>query len=152
MRDQQKVVIALDIGGTKTALGIVDENCEVSHTSEVAVHGNPDFWNEIAETVKSLREIAGNDLAGVGIGSAGPLHLQEGAISPVNIPSWRKFPIVSEIAEITGTKEVSLHGDAMALAHAVHQLYAWGTTAQVVRYLLVFCVSVWLLIVGAVCS
>ena len=118
MRDQQKVVIALDIGGTKTALGIVDENCEVSHTSEVAVHGNPDFWNEIAETVKSLREIAGNDLAGVGIGSAGPLHLQEGAISPVNIPSWRKFPIVSEIAEITGTKEVSLHGDAMALAHA----------------------------------
>jgi len=118
MRDQQKVVIALDIGGTKTALGIVDENYEVSHTSEVAVHGNQDFWNEIAETVKSLREIAGDDFAGVGIGSAGPLHLQEGAISPVNIPSWRKFPIVSEIQEITGTKEVSLHGDAMALAHA----------------------------------
>ena len=111
-------VIALDIGGTKTALGIVDENFEVSHTSEVAVHGNQDFWNEIAETVKSLREIAGDDFTGVGIGSAGPLHLHEGAISPVNIPSWRKFPIVSKIQEITQSKEVCLHGDAMALAHA----------------------------------
>ena len=111
-------VIALDIGGTKTALGIVDENFEVSHTSEVAVHGNQDFWNEIAETVKSLREIAGDDFTGVGIGSAGPLHLHEGAISPVNIPSWRKFPIVSKIQEITGSESVCLHGDAMALAHA----------------------------------
>ena len=111
-------VIALDIGGTKTALGIVDEHYEVSHTSEVAVHGNQDFWNEIAETVKSLREITGDDFAGVGIGSAGPLHLHEGAISPVNIPSWRKFPIVSKIQEITGSESVCLHGDAMALAHA----------------------------------
>jgi len=111
-------VIALDIVGTKTALGIVDEHYEVSHTSEVAVHGNQDFWNEIAETVKSLREITGDDFAGVGIGSAGPLHLHEGAISPVNIPSWRKFPIVSKIQEITGSESVCLHGDAMALAHA----------------------------------
>ena len=111
-------VIALDIGGTKTALSLVDESLTVTHNKEIRVHGNENFWEEIVAAVIELREEAGSDFIGVGIGSAGPLHLPEGSISPVNIPSWRRFPIVQHLQELTGSKNVVLHGDAMALAHA----------------------------------
>ena len=60
----------------------------------------------------------------MGIGSAGPLHLDDGQISPVNIPNWRKFPIVNKFASLVGTPNVVLHGDAMALAHAEYRLGA----------------------------
>ncbi len=113
-----RTVIALDIGGTKTALALVNNYYEVSETVEIPVKGNPSFWEDIAAAVKALRTKAGDEFFGIGIGSAGPLHLQTGEISPVNISSWRRFPIVSHLQEITGTENVVLHGDAMALAHA----------------------------------
>ena len=116
--------LAVDIGATKVALALVDRHYSVTSQQEIPVKGNPNFWEDIHHVTEDLMKEAGSEFLGVGIGSAGPLHLDQGAISPVNIPDWRMFPVVANFQKITGSKNVVLHGDAMALAHAEFRLGA----------------------------
>lgn len=121
-----KSALAVDIGATKVALAIVDQQLNVHKKREVLI-GNltsANLWGEISSNANELISGLNGDLVGVGIGSAGPLHLESGAISPVNIPIWRDYPIVDRFKELSGREEVVLHGDAMALAHAEHVLGA----------------------------
>ena len=116
--------LAVDVGATKVALALVDRTFTVKSKHEVFVKGNDDLWEEIASVTELLLNEADGSFIGIGIGSAGPLHLDIGAISPVNIPLWRKFPIVSKFEEVTANHNVVLHGDAMAMAHAEFRLGA----------------------------
>ena len=117
-------VLAVDVGATKVAIGLVNSDCEVLQKFEVSTRHNSRLWEEIEELTRSLCANVTGKVIGVGIGSAGPLHVNIGAISPVNIPQWRYFPIVQKFAEVVGTQNICLHGDAMALAHAEHKLGA----------------------------
>lgn len=121
-----KVALAVDIGATKVALALVDRELVVHRKQELMIgHSTSEgLWSAIAASSKTLISGLNGDLLGVGIGSAGPLHLEIGAISPVNIPIWRKYPIVEKFRELSGISNVVLHGDAMALAHAEHVLGA----------------------------
>ena len=116
--------LAVDIGATKAALGIVDEKFQILDKVEVPTGAGTEIWRDIEGASKSLLSKTDGNCIGVGIGSAGPLHLDVGQISPVNIPHWRKFPIVNKFASLVGTPNVVLHGDAMALAHAEYRLGA----------------------------
>ena len=116
--------LAVDIGATKAALGIVDEKFQILDKVEVPTGAGTEIWRDIEGASKSLLSKTDGNCIGVGIGSAGPLHLDDGQISPVNIPNWRKFPIVNKFASLVGTPNVVLHGDAMALAHAEYRLGA----------------------------
>ena len=116
--------LAVDIGATKAALGIVTEKFQILDKVEVPTGAGTEIWRDIEGASKSLLSKTDGTCIGVGIGSAGPLHLDDGQISPVNIPNWRKFPIVNKFASLVGTPNVVLHGDAMALAHAEYRLGA----------------------------
>lgn len=116
--------LAVDIGATKVALALVNQNFVVEHKYEVFVQDNLNLWSEIVEITRKLMTHAEGHIIGVGIGSAGPLHLDSGSISPVNIPVWRNFPIVAKFCELTGSQNVVLHGDAMALTHAEYLIGA----------------------------
>ena len=117
-------VLAVDIGATKVALALVDEAMGVSEKREIRVDNETDLWSEIARhSLEIVNKISGNFL-GVGIGSAGPVHLSTGSISPVNIPQWRKFGIVDSFRKVLQTEYVVLHGDALAFTHAEHRLGA----------------------------
>ena len=121
-------VIAIDIGATKAALAIVSDNFEIIKKIEVPTGLNSAIWENIQSACEDLQSHAKAHLKGsflgVGIGSAGPLNIEAGQISPVNIPSWRGFPIVEKFSKLFKTKNVVLHGDAMALAHAEYRLGA----------------------------
>lgn len=121
-----KVALAVDIGATKVALALVDRDFALHQKQELIIGSSTSesLWTSIAETVKQVTAGLNGNLLGVGIGSAGPLHLDTGAISPVNIPIWRKYPIVNKFQDLLGIENVVLHGDAMALAHAEHVLGA----------------------------
>lgn len=121
-----KVALAVDIGATKVAIALVDRNLSVYKKHELIIGEltSENLWKAISESAMPLISGLNGNLLGVGIGSAGPLHLEIGAISPVNIPIWRKYPIVTKFRELTGSHNVILHGDAMALAHAEHVLGA----------------------------
>jgi len=121
-----KVALAVDIGATKVALALVDHDFAVHNKKELMIGNSTsdDLWRSITESAGSLIAGLNGNLLGVGIGSAGPLHIEIGAISPVNIPIWRKYPIVEKFRDLSGSDNVVLHGDAMALAHAEHVLGA----------------------------
>ena len=123
-----RFALAVDIGATKAALGIVTDKFQILDKVEVPTGANTEIWQEIEGASRSLLSKADGQCLGVGIGSAGPLHLTEGQISPVNIPNWRKFPIVKKFSNLVGTENVVLHGDAMALAHAEYRLGAGQDT------------------------
>jgi glucokinase len=101
--------LAIDIGGTKVAAGVVADD-EVLH-SALAPTG-PDPW----ATVEGL--VAGLPLEAVevvGVGCGGPMTRT--GVSPVNIPAWRGFPLGTRLAELTGLP-VHVDNDAKALTVA----------------------------------
>jgi glucokinase len=120
----KQYALAVDVGATKVALALVDRDYSIKSKREVFVKNNDELWEEIEYATTELSREADGSFIGIGIGSAGPLHLKSGAISPVNIPEWRHFPIVSKFEELTENSNVVLHGDAMALTHAEFRLGA----------------------------
>lgn len=116
--------LAVDIGATKVAIALVDESYQVTDKQEIPTTGNQRLWQDIEDVSRELMNIANGSLIGVGIGSAGPLHLRLGAVSPVNIPAWRNFPIVERFRYLTNLKTVVLRGDVTALTHAEYRLGA----------------------------
>ena len=118
--------LAIDIGATKIALALVDSEYKVLRKIEVRVEGSDSqkLWKKVAESAQNLISSKPFTLTGVGIGSAGPIDIKKGKISPVNIPVWREFPIVQSIQEIVELDNVLLYGDAMTVALAEHRLGA----------------------------
>jgi glucokinase len=112
------VYLAVDIGATKAAIATVDDQFRIHNRVETATGGSSRIWDDIKEV--TLKLIAGdkNTIKGVGIGSAGPINLKSGSISPVNIKAWRDFPIVENFSKLLSTQNVHLCGDAIALALA----------------------------------
>ena len=117
-------VLALDIGATKAAIGIFDLNLNLLKRVDVPTGSNEGIWDSISNAIKEISSDI--EIIGIGIGSAGPLHLSAGAVSPVNIPTWREFPLVEKLSELLkiDRSEINLHGDAVALTHAEHKVGA----------------------------
>lgn len=119
-------VLAVDIGATKAAIALIDNDLKIIERIDVLTGDRTEIWDEISNEVIKLISRNHVLIGGIGIGSAGPIHEEIGAISPVNIPHWREFPIVSNFSELLkiDTGQVILHGDAIALAHAEHKVGA----------------------------
>jgi glucokinase len=106
-------VLAVDIGGTKLAAALVHGAGELGvPVSRPTPDGDAEaVWDALAELVTEA--IGVSDVSGAGIGSAGPLDAVAGTVSPVNIPSWRGFPLRDRLAELIGRPAV-LVNDAVA--------------------------------------
>ncbi|MFG1941826.1 ROK family protein [Nonomuraea sp. NPDC048826] len=106
-------VLAIDIGGTKLAAALVDASGSVLRTAT-----RPTPGQEVMAALRGLiKEVTGGGPGpgAVGIGCAGPLDLAAGTVSPVNMPSWRGFPLRDEVRDLTGLPTV-LAGDAQCMA------------------------------------
>ncbi|MFG1707209.1 ROK family protein [Nonomuraea sp. M3C6] len=114
-------VLAIDIGGTKLAAALVDEAGSVLRS---ATRPTPrtDVMSALAALIAEVTE-GGPRPQAVGIGCAGPLDLAAGTVSPVNMPSWRGFPLREEVRKLTGLPTV-LAGDAQCFALGEHWLGA----------------------------
>lgn len=116
--------LAVDIGGTKATVASIDSEFKIIHRREIATGSATQLDVALVEASNEVIAATSGELIGVGIGSAGPLNLTAGTISPVNIPSWRGFEIVDLFKRLTSNDNVVLHGDGMAVADAEHQLGA----------------------------
>ena len=116
--------LAVDIGGTKATVATIDTAFRILHRREISTGSAPDLELDLEAATNEVLAATTGELLGVGIGSAGPLNLGEGTISPVNIPSWRPFKVVQFFRTLTKNENVVLHGDGMAVADAEHQLGA----------------------------
>ncbi|MGN9836647.1 ROK family protein [Nonomuraea sp. H19] len=114
-------VLAIDIGGTKLAAALVDEAGSMS-CSATRPTPRTDVMSALAALIAEVTE-GGPPPVAAGIGCAGPLDLATGTVSPVNMPSWRGFPLREEVHQLTGLPTV-LAGDAQCFALGEHWLGA----------------------------
>jgi glucokinase len=120
--------LAIDIGGTKLAVGRVDRAGRVLERAAVPTVGDqgPEvLWAGLAGLVDDVRR---GDEVVVGVGCGGPMTPGGEAVSPLNVPAWRDFPLRSRLAELTA-RPVHVDNDAKALALGE----GWAGAARGVR-------------------
>lgn len=117
------LTLGLDIGGTKIAAGLLDPDGVLVHTAKCATPaagGAEQVWAAVAGMIAEALGAAGGAVRGVGIASAGPIDLHRGTVSPVNIPSWRGFPLVDRVAAAVPGVSVRLGGDGVCMTLGEH--------------------------------
>ncbi|MDQ3349956.1 MAG: ROK family protein, partial [Acidobacteriota bacterium] len=113
-------LLAIDIGGTKLAAGIVTMEGGVVSRARQPTPPNGDAEAIYAALLASVSAAiadggAGCQIQGIGIGSGGPMRAREGLVSPLNMPGWRDFPLVARLRDDLGLTAV-LDNDAKAFA------------------------------------
>jgi glucokinase len=115
------VALALDVGGTKLAAGLVDHTGAVLVRHQVSTDGSgaEGLWGTVAALVDGVLAGApeGVTVDRCGVGCGGPMEGFGDRVSPVNIPQWRGFPLRDRLAGLLGVP-VALDNDAKALALA----------------------------------
>jgi glucokinase len=125
--------LALDIGGTKMAAGLVDGSGRIARRALAPTPVTEDGEVLFATAAALLEQVSpastgrpGVDVVGVGCG--GPMTRGGETVSPVNIGGWRRFPLRSRLEELTGLP-TAVDNDAKALALAE----AWRGAARGAR-------------------
>jgi glucokinase len=140
-------VLALDIGGTKLAAGVVDAAGTVH--SFVAAPSEPERGPDdglarlfelgrqaVAEAGAEIGStgmgstgmgstgMGSTGIGAVGIGCGGPLDSERGVLlSPLHLPGWRDVPVV-ELARAAFDVPAALENDATAAAAGEHRFGA----------------------------
>jgi glucokinase len=138
MSPTSELTLALDIGGTKIAAGLVDDAGEIVHQAKLPTpEGDAEaVWAVVDTLVTEALAAAGGRVTGVGIASAGPIDLPNGTVSPINITAWQRFPIVDRVSTLAGAP-LRLGGDALCLALGER----WRGAARGAEFLLGMVVS-----------
>lgn len=132
--------LAVDVGGTKIAVGLVDADGTLQHTQirpTPTASGAEAVWATLEELIGAAVCTAGGTVAGAGVASAGPVDLAAGTVSPINIGCWREFPLRDRVAAALPGVPVRLGGDGMCMALGEH----WCGAGRGARFLLGMVVS-----------
>jgi glucokinase len=117
------LALAVDIGGTKMAAGLVDRSGTLRARAQVptpvgARRDEPEaLWHALADLVCQVQGqvSAGDRVIVCGVGCGGPMSPGGETVSPLNIGGWREFPLRARLHERTGLPTY-VDNDAKALA------------------------------------
>jgi glucokinase len=116
---------AVDIGGTKIAVGVVDDQGKVLGRTQTPTDGH-NYAKGLKAIARMLRETsaqAGANVTGIGIGATGPVDPIRGEFGDVDfLPGWRSKNLVADLEQSFPVRAAMENdGDAAALAEA-----GWG--------------------------
>jgi glucokinase len=128
---------AVDIGGTKIAVGMVDEAGRVLARAQCATapeRGPADGLARITALLRETAAQAGGTLRGIGVGCTGPVDPLAGTIGNVEfLTGWEGADLAGELARALGVSAaIENDADAAALGEA-----AWGAGQGAVRFIYV---------------
>lgn len=110
-------VLALDIGGTKLAVGVVDSSGALLARAVRPTPSGDDADMVLDALLDAVAEVRTGDEVVCGVGCGGPMARGGEAVSPLNIRAWRDFPLRARLGEAIGLP-VHIDNDAKALALA----------------------------------
>jgi glucokinase len=120
-------VLAVDIGGTKIAAGVVEPGGRLVTWTQVPTPRDGDadqLWRALESVLNQVLNAAKisdlAELAGLGCGCGGPMSWPAGLVSPLNIPGWRAFPLRDRLTEQYPGMPVRVHNDAICMAAGEH--------------------------------
>src|ERR1700687_5100552 len=128
MKNESRVVVGVDIGGTKVAAGLVDANGKIlaRNRTPMLTAGPPS--NGLAAVSTAIRGLfsdasSQNQIEAIGICAPGPLNPHTGVIiNPPNLTIWHNYPLAEEMRRLYGVPVV-VDNDANAAALAEAR---WG--------------------------
>jgi glucokinase len=127
----QPLALALDLGGTKIETALVDSSgALVPGTRFRRPTGKSLDAEELAGNARAVvadalgARPADAEVIGIGIGAAGPLRQAEGLVSPLNLPAWRDFPLVSLVEDAAPGLPVTMRMDGLCITLAEHWIGA----------------------------
>jgi glucokinase len=110
--------LAVDIGGTKLAVGVVDHGGHLLERASVPTPRVTDPDELFAAVVELVGRFAPYErFTTCGVGCGGPMSPAGEEVSPLNIEVWRGFPLRRRLATLTGLV-THVDNDAKALALA----------------------------------
>ncbi len=121
-----QAVGAIDIGGTKIAIGIVDAMGQILAQGETPTYPESGYEAALERTssiLRSLLDETGHRIAGIGVGSPGPIDPVTGIYGEVGtLPGWRGAPIGTDLERRFGARAaIENDADAGAVGEA-----RWG--------------------------
>ena len=123
----EKVVVGVDIGGTKVAAGMVTLDGEIVRQTRAPMSSRGDAAAGLSSVETAIRTLVSSDpsaVEAIGICSPGPLDPKNGVvINPPNLPCWRNFPLGENMRRLFAVP-VSIDNDANAAALAEAR---WGS-------------------------
>jgi glucokinase len=108
-------VIAVDVGGTKLAAGVVHADGTLASRVSSPTRLDLDADALFATLTSLVDQLAPARATAVGVGCGGPMDAGGEHVSPLNIPAWRAFPLRARLAAHTGLPTF-VDNDAKALA------------------------------------
>ncbi len=110
-------ILAVDIGGSKLAAGVVSPTGEVLLRDRVPTPVR-DPWLQVSGLIKRIQAAAEDfSLIACGVACGGPMDQAGATVSPLNIPSWREFALRDAVVELIGLPTfVDTSAKAQALA------------------------------------
>jgi glucokinase len=132
MSETRDVVLAIDVGDTKMAAGLMTMKGDLLDRDDIDI----DHGLKADALFASLNTIAQAQLerarthhnarpVAVGVGCAGPVRPDVVAVSPLGIGAWRSYPLRSKLASATS---LNVYGDLGAKALALAE--GWLGAAQ----------------------
>ena len=109
------MVLAVDVGGTKMAAGLVDDGGALLDRRQTATPSGTDAEAVFAALAGLWAGWPLAEMAACGIGCGGPMLAGGETVSPLNIAAWRRFPLRQRVADATGLATF-LDNDAKAVA------------------------------------
>jgi len=120
---KRPLFVGIDLGGTNIKVGLVDDAGQTLGFLSVPTlveRGAEDGARRMGEAARQVIADAGltvADVARAGLGTPGTMDLVSGMLlEPVNLPSWRNFPIRDRVAHHAGLP-VTYANDAGAAAY-----------------------------------
>jgi glucokinase len=129
-------VLAVDVGGTKVAAGVVTAEGRLVARAARSTPAEADGEAVLAAVLDAVADVRVGDERACGVGSGGPMTPGGEQVSPLNIPGWRAFPLRARL-EAALTLPVFIDNDAKALALAE----GWRGAARGERNFLAMVVS-----------
>ncbi|HLT16634.1 MAG TPA: ROK family protein [Acidimicrobiales bacterium] len=108
-------VLAIDVGGTKVAAGLVDDRGALLARAQRPTPRGEGAEAVFAAVLAVVAEVRRGDEQACGVGCGGPMAPGGTAVSPLNIADWRGFPLRQRLAEALDLP-VHVDNDAKALA------------------------------------
>jgi glucokinase len=124
-----EVALAVDIGGTKVDAALVTPAGQVLRATVARrPTGRTSTREQIAGSIRDAAATAlaglatGQRVRGIGVGSAGPIDLRAGSVSPVNLPTAHGLVVADLLAGLVPGASVELALDGTCIALAEHWL------------------------------
>jgi glucokinase len=124
MKEVSMLLLGIDIGGTKLALSLGDENGKILQRFRRPTDPSGRPEDDIARMADDARRLLGEvgvareEVTAIGISAPGPVDVERGLlIDPPNLPGWGTVPVVSLVEEALGGA-VTIENDANAAALA----------------------------------